>query len=191
MSTANIDGVVQAMPDPNFVHPELVPAETRDAKAARYVGAVIRISLGTVFLWAFLDKMFGLGQATPGKDSWLNGGSPTEGFLAFGAVGPLTGFYHSIAGAVWADWLFMLGLLGIGVALLSGVAMRLTAYAGGVLLIMMWSVVLPPSNHLFMDDHLIYTMVLAMLALTGAGATLGLGTWWQNQSLVRRFAILR
>jgi thiosulfate dehydrogenase [quinone] large subunit len=42
-----------------------------------------------------------------------------------------------------------------------------------------------------MDDHLIYAMVLAMLALTGAGATLGLGTWWQNQAAVRRFPALR
>jgi thiosulfate dehydrogenase [quinone] large subunit len=85
----------------------------------------------------------------------------------------------------------MVGLLAIGVALISGVALRLTACAGGLLLIMMWSVVLPPANHLFMDDHLIYAMVLAMLALTGAGATLGLGAWWQNQALVRRYAILR
>jgi thiosulfate dehydrogenase [quinone] large subunit len=179
------------MPDPEFVHPELIPAETRNAKLARYIGALTRISLGTVFLWAFLDKLFGLGHETTGKDSWLNGGSPTEGFLAFAAVGPLSGFYHSIAGAAWADALFMIGLLAIGVALISGVAMRLTAYAGGLLLIMMWSVVLPPANHIFMDDHLIYALVLAMLALTGAGATLGLGTWWQNQPLVRRFTVLQ
>lgn len=179
------------MPDPNLVHPELVPTETRNGKTARYVGAVTRISLGTVFLWAFLDKLFGLGHATPSKDSWLNGGSPTDGFLAFGAVGPFSGFYHSIAGAAWADTLFMVGLLAIGVALITGVAMRITAYAGGLLLIMMWSVVLPPANHIFMDDHLIYALVLAMLALTSAGATLGLGTWWQNLTLVRRLPILR
>jgi thiosulfate dehydrogenase (quinone) large subunit len=191
VSTVDIDGVVETMPDPSFVHPELIPAETRNAKAARYVSAVTRISLGTIFLWAFLDKMFGLGHETPGKESWLHGGSPTDGFLAFGAVGPLSGFYHSIAGAAWADISFMIGLLAIGVALITGVAMRLTAYAGGLLLVMMWSVVLPPANHLFMDDHLIYALVLAMLALTGAGATLGLGAWWQNQSLVRRLPILR
>jgi thiosulfate dehydrogenase (quinone) large subunit len=191
MSTVKIDNGPTSLPDPNFVHPELIAPESRNAKIARYVGALTRISLGTVFLWAFLDKLFGLGHATVAKDSWLNGGSPTDGFLAFGAVGPLSGFYHSIAGAAWADWLFMMGLLGIGVALISGVAMRLTAYAGGVLLVMMWSVVLPPANHIFMDDHLIYAMVLAMLALTGAGATLGLGAWWQNQSAVRRFPVLR
>jgi thiosulfate dehydrogenase (quinone) large subunit len=192
MSTVqNIDGVATTMPDPNFVHPELIPNEGRNAKLAHYVGALTRISLGTIFLWAFLDKLFGLGHETLRKDSWLNGGSPTDGFLAFGATGPFTGFYHSIAGATWADWLFMLGLLAIGVGLISGLAMRLTAYAGGVLLVMMWSVALPPANHIFMDDHLIYAMVLAMLALTGAGATLGLGGWWEKQTLVRRYAILR
>jgi len=179
------------MPDPESVHPELIPAETRNAKAARYVGALTRISLGTIFMWAFLDKLFGFGHETPSDASWLNGGSPTRGFLSFAATGPFTGFYHTIAGAAWADWMFMLGLFAIGIALLTGVAMRFAAVAGGLLLVMMWSVVLPPDNHLFMDDHLIYAMVLALLALTGAGHTAGLGTWWDRQTLVHRFPILR
>ena len=59
-----------------------------------------------------------------GDAAWIHGGSPTEGFLTFGADGPFKGFYHSIAGAAWADWLFMLGLLGIGLALTFGVGMR-------------------------------------------------------------------
>jgi thiosulfate dehydrogenase (quinone) large subunit len=33
--------------------------------AADYVWAVARISIGWVFLWAFLDKAFGWGFATP------------------------------------------------------------------------------------------------------------------------------
>ena len=33
--------------------------------AARYVFAGVRIALGWVFLWAFLDKLFGLGHETP------------------------------------------------------------------------------------------------------------------------------
>ena len=30
------------------------------------------------FLWAFLDKAFGLGYATPSGNAWINGGSPTR-----------------------------------------------------------------------------------------------------------------
>jgi thiosulfate dehydrogenase [quinone] large subunit len=31
-----------------------------------------------------------------------------------------------------------------------------------------------------MDDHLIYAAILAVLALTAAGDTIGLGTWWSK-----------
>ena len=107
--------------------------------ASRYVmAAAIRLSLGWVFLWAFLDKTFGLGHGTAGKDAWVNGGSPTAGFLGFATAGPFSGAYHQIAGQAWADWLFMLGLLGIGTALMLGVAMRLATAAGVLLLVLMW-----------------------------------------------------
>jgi thiosulfate dehydrogenase (quinone) large subunit len=159
-------------------------------KAARYVFAGVRIALGWVFLWAFLDKLFGLGHETASKAAWINGGSPTEGFLKFGASGPFARFYHDIAGAGWADWLFMLGLLGIGIALIAGIGMRVAAFAGAVLLVLMWSVVLPPDNNVFMDDHLIYAGTLVGLALINAGDTLGLGRWWKNTDLVKRYAWL-
>ena len=161
------------------------------APVARYVAAALRLSLGWVFLWAFLDKAFGLGHETVSKDAWVNGGSPTKGFLAFAASGPFEGMYHQIAGQAWADWLFMLGLLGIGVGLLLGIAMRITAAAGALLLVLMWTVVLPPANNLFMDDHLIYALVLVLLAAIGAGHTLGLGDRWEQIPTVRRNPWLR
>ena len=104
--------------------------ETTAAKATRYLFAGLRLALGWTFLWAFLDKMFGLGHETAEKAAWINGGHPTEGFLKFAATGPFKGFYNDIAGAAWADWLFMLGLLGIGVALILGIGMRIAAAAG-------------------------------------------------------------
>src|SRR5262245_53555648 len=120
-------------------------------RATRYVLAGLRLALAWTFLWAFLDKLFGLGHETASKAAWINGGNPTKGFLAFGAKGPFTGFYHSIAGDTWTNWLFMLGLLGIGLALASGIGMRVAAASGTVLLLMMWSVTLPPANNVFMD----------------------------------------
>ncbi|MFD2765035.1 hypothetical protein [Micromonospora eburnea] len=165
--------------------------ETVRQRAARYVFAGLRIALGWIFLWAFLDKMFGLGHETAAKNAWINGGSPTKGFLAFGTKGPLEGFYHGIAGAAWADWLFMTGLVGIGIALVLGIGMRVAAVAGGVLLVMMWTAVLPPANNPFLDDHLIYAGLLAGLALVGAGNTLGLGRAWAKLPLVQRLPWLR
>src|SRR6185503_734647 len=160
-------------------------------RLAHVMAAAIRLSLGWVFLWAFLDKTFGLGHETPSSAAWINGGSPTEGFLAHAPKGPFAGFYNDIAGAAWADWLFMVGLAGIGVALMLGIAMRIAAGAGAALLVMMWSAVLPPENNPFMDDHLIYAQVLVVLALAAAGRTLGFGRVWERIPFVARFGILK
>jgi thiosulfate dehydrogenase [quinone] large subunit len=162
----------------------------RAATAARYLLAGIRLALGWVFLWAFLDKAFGLGFATPSERSWINGGSPTNGFLG-SAEGPFSGFYHSIAGSGVADALFMAALLGVGVALLLGIGMRIAAGAGALLTVMMWTAVLPPTTNPFMDDHLVYAAILIVLALLGAGTTLGFGRVWAATPLVQRASWLK
>jgi thiosulfate dehydrogenase [quinone] large subunit len=155
-------------------------------KALSYVWAVTRLGLGWIFLWAFLDKAFGLGHETASADSWINGGSPTEGFLS-GSVGPFSSIYHSIAGAGMVDALFMVGLAAIGGLLLLGIGMRFACGAGALMVVLMWSAALPPENNLFLDDHIIYALVLIGLALAGAGNTLGFGRMWTKTSLVRRF----
>ena len=165
--------------------------ETTRQKATRYIWAVIRIALGWTFLWAFLDKTFGLGRGTEADAAWINGGHPTQGFLQFGATGPFTGFYQNIAGAAWADWLFMIGLAGIAFALLLGIGLRVAAVAGGLLYVLMWTVVLPPESNPFMDEHLINAALLAGLALVAAGHTLGLGRQWARLPIVERWGWLK
>jgi thiosulfate dehydrogenase (quinone) large subunit len=181
--------------DPHGVTPV---EEITTVSAARYVWAATRLSIGFVFLWAFLDKTFALGFATGRLEdgtidrtaAWINGGSPTEGFLTFGTSGPLAGFFQGLAGPV-ADWAFMLGLLGIGVALMLGIGMRIAAAAGATMLVLMWLAALWPANNPFMDDHLVYALVLVGLALVHAGDTLGFGDRWQRLAIVQRFPILR
>ena len=191
MSTIRQNRDATRIPDPNFVHPELVAPETRTARAARYVMGLARLSLGWIFVWAFLDKTFGLGHETAHADAWIRGGSPTKGFLAFGTAGPFKELYASMAGQTWADALFMIGLAGIGTALILGVGMRIAAAAGATLMVLMWTAVLPPANNPFMDDHLIYAMVLVVRALLGAGGTLGLGKVWERLPIVERFGFLK
>jgi thiosulfate dehydrogenase [quinone] large subunit len=36
-----------------------------------------------------------------------------------------------------------------------------------------------------MDDHLIYAIVLVLLATVSAGRPFGLGGWWERTALVR------
>jgi thiosulfate dehydrogenase [quinone] large subunit len=163
-----------------------VATGTTNTTAARYVFAGVRIALGWIFLWAFLDKAFGLGHETASKAAWINGGHPTNGFLKMAASGPLKGFYNNLAGSTLIDWLFMTALLGIGLALILGIGMRIAAVSSVTLLVLMWSAVLPPENNIFMDDHLIYAGTIVGLTLIGAGTTLGLGTWWNSTALVAK-----
>lgn len=163
----------------------------------------LRIAYGVTFLWAFFDKLLALGFHTGydqegnldrfGPAAWVNGGSPTEGFLAFGvpADNPFKGFFDSLVGQAWVDWVFMLGLLGIGVTLLLGVGMRLGTAAGALLFAFMYAAVLPLENNPVVDDHLIGVIVMAVLALGGAGALWGLGGHWQRTTLVREHPILK
>ena len=167
------------------VDARIEPSPT-ERRLAREVFAALRIVLGSIFLWAFLDKLFGFGFATPSERSWLNGGSPTRGFLANSADGPFESLYKDVAGAGWADWLFMIGLAGIGIALLLGIGMRVAAVSGALLYVLMWTVVLPPENHPIVDDHIIGALVLLALALVHAGDTFGLGRWWKQQPIVQQ-----
>src|SRR6478609_3004169 len=100
--------------------------------------AALRIATGFIFLWAFLDKAFGLGYSTPSANAWINGGSPTNGFLSHLEAGPLKGFFNAIAGNWLTDTLFMLGLLGVGVAVIAGAGLRLAAVTGSFMMLMMW-----------------------------------------------------
>ena len=168
---------------------------------ARRVLAALRIAFGLTFLWAFLDKTFALGFHTGydqtgqldrfGDAAWINGGSPTEGFLAFGADGPFKGLYNSIAGSPIVDVLFMLGLLGIGLALTFGFGMRIATVAGVTMYVLMWTVVMPPENHPFLDEHVLGALTIAVLGLYHAGDTWGLGDRMAKLSLVQRFPVLR
>ncbi|GAA3113298.1 hypothetical protein [Streptosporangium carneum] len=161
------------------------------ARPADYVWAVARIAIGWIFLWAFLDKTFGWGFATPAKNAWISGGSPTTGFLKGTGENALGGVFSALAGQPWVDWLFMLGLLGVGAALILGAGLRVAAVAGTLMLLLMWAAELPLTTNPFMDDHLVYSIVLAGLALTDAGDTLGVGAWWSRTPLVRAHPALR
>jgi thiosulfate dehydrogenase [quinone] large subunit len=178
--------------------------------AVRRALAALRIAFGLTFLWAFFDKLLALGFATgavtdpdtgarTGIDffaqdqAWLNGGSPTEGFLTFGvpADNPFRDVFTSMAGDAWVDWLFMAGLLGIGISLTLGVGMRLGTASGALLYALMWVAAWPLANNPVIDDHLLGLLSMIVLGLALAGDTWGAGRAWGRTELVRRFPVLR
>jgi len=150
---------------------------------------LLRLVMGWIFLWAFLDKVFGWGFSTKAGKSWLDGVSPTAGFLK-GVQGPLADTFHGMAGNAFVDWLFMLGLLLIGSTLILGIGVRIAAYSGSVLMLLMWLASMPIKTNPIIDDHIVYLLVLLVLASVNAGQYLGLGNWWRKQKLVKQHSIL-
>lgn len=162
-------------------------------KHRQILAAILRVLVGWIFFWAFIDKVFGLGFSTcTGKgvmcsQAWLMGGSPTAGFLGH-AAGPLGSSYQALAASPLSgliDWLFMLGLLGIGVSLILGAGMKLSCYGGAILLIMMYGGVVQTSNP-FLDEHLVYAVLLVLLRWMNAGHYYGLGEWWEKHAFVKK-----
>lgn len=156
-------------------------------KAIEIIWGLLRLSMGWLFLWSFLDKVFGLGFATEAGKAWVDGVSPTAGFLARAVKGPFADFYQSLAGNVAVDWLFMAGLLLVGLALLLGVLTRIAGQAGALMVVLMYTALLPPQQNPFLDEHLVFALVMIGLTFVPSGDWLGLGKWWKSLPLVRKY----
>ena len=136
-----------------------------------YIG--LRWVMGFIFLWAFFDKLLGLGFATKSSASWINGGSPTTGFLTHAVQGPFADFFKSLAGSAIVDWLFMLGLLAVGLSLILNRFVRWGAIAGSLMLFLMYLAVLPPANNPIIDEHIVYILVMALIAVNARDTKTG------------------
>jgi thiosulfate dehydrogenase [quinone] large subunit len=157
----------------------------------RRVLAIGRLATGFIFLWAFLDKTFGLGFSTPSAGAWIHGGKPASGFLLSpGVTGPLKGFFAGLAVPV-VDGLFMIAMLGLGLAVMLGVGLRVSAVVGTALMLLMYLAEWPftanaASTNPLVDYHLIYALSLILIAVLAAGDTWGFGRQWKSLPIVRR-----
>jgi thiosulfate dehydrogenase [quinone] large subunit len=151
-----------------------------------------RLMVGFTFLWAFLDKTFGFGFATPAESAWLRGGSPTTGFLGGSIEGgnPFAGvwsFFLSINPLT--DVLFMLGLLGVGLALMLGIGTRVAAVSAAAMYTLMYLAAFPMSTNPLYDTHLLLAVAVLAMAGLAAGDHVGLGKWWNRLVKGNRFLI--
>jgi thiosulfate dehydrogenase [quinone] large subunit len=91
----------------------------------------------------------------------------------------------------------MLGLLGIGLALIAGIGLRIAAGAATAMMAMMWIAEYPLAQHTstgeptsstnpIIDYHYMYALGAIVVALTYAGHTWGLGRWWAQLPFVQR-----
>ena len=187
---------------------EMMNEEPVRTRGLQRVFGILRIAMGWTFLWAFLDRAFGLGFGTGrnaetgaitffGTDAWIHGGSPTAGVVGFALKGPFKGTIQSITGyemtqvgphvAGWVDWLFMGTMLAIGVALILGIATKLAAIGGIAWLATFYlATAIWPEFNPFMDQHLVEIVVLAGLLLANAGRYYGFGKTWQKLGFVKQ-----
>jgi thiosulfate dehydrogenase [quinone] large subunit len=102
-----------------------------------------------------------------------------------------------MAGTWYANGLFMLSMLAIGVALIAGIGLRIAAGAGVLVMALMWLAEFPlyrtttagepsGSSNPITDYHFIYGVGLVVLALTYAGHTWGLGRQWARLPFVQQ-----
>ncbi len=158
---------------------------------------VLRLLLGWSFLWAFLDKLFGLGfstcRAAESSDidffcdaAMINGGSPTYGLLEFGTEGSHTGFLFQWMASSgpdtigFADVLFMLALLLGGLALMLGIGVRIAAIGSALLMLCMFLAIdVWPENNPINSSHVIEMVAFLGIATVGPGA-FSLQAWWDR-----------
>ncbi|KQM60712.1 DoxX family protein [Agreia sp. Leaf210] len=178
-------------PRHDAAHRDLTKANAVSSTTGRRVLATLRLATGFIFLWAFIDKLLGLGFSTPTERAWINGGTPSQGFLNSPAVvGPLKPFFAAIASPT-TDVLFMLGMLAIGVAVMLGIGLRISAVAGTVIMLFMYLAEWPfgadaESTNPLVDYHIIYALALITVAALSAGDTWGLGRTWKSLPLVQK-----
>ena len=165
--------------------------------------SITRIALGFYFLWAFLDKLLGLGFSTcrtVAEDAtftieafceraWINGGHVTEGYLVYGGNpnSPFNEFFVNLGAERWTDWPFMIGLLGVGLALMLGIGTKVGAISGSLMVIFMYMTQMPVSTNPVLDDHILMAlMMFAIVWVELARQSIGLGKWWRSLEIVKK-----
>lgn len=161
---------------------------------------VTRVVVGFMFLWAFLDKTFGLGRTytlngVPTKvgtlraDAWINGGHPTWGFLLYGTKGKyFQDFFSGLADNNFVTFLFMMGLLGIGIAMILGIGRRIAATSGIIMMAFMWTASIPGSTNPIVDSHVINALLLVILGFTDLCGKIFVPQW---EAVSEKYPILK
>jgi thiosulfate dehydrogenase [quinone] large subunit len=144
---------------------------------------LLRLSLGTLFFYAGIAKVFDPSWSAAG---YLSAAKTFPSFFRWFASPdtlPLTNVLN--------EW----GLTLIGLSLLLGVFVRISSLTGALLMLLYYFPILDglyPNPHSFIvDEHIIYFSALLLLAAFRAGRVFGLEKWCSNLPACSRFPRLR
>ena len=159
-----------------------------------------RIILGGVFLWPFLDKLLGLGFSTAPENAYLAGASPSQGYLLYATnqSSPFAFLFTDILGEMYfiVDILLMGMFLVVGMSLILGIMTRIGGISGAIFMISIilasWPFFIEGSHNPIIDaEHMVFALLLLLMATIPSGEYLGLGKRWSELSIVQKFPILR
>ena len=128
-----------------------------------------RLALGFLFLWGGYQKIL----------TQLSGKTATAGFLSGPSVAgsPFAGFFNSLAGNGIAESLVVYGELLIGISLILGVATRIGAIAGSLMMLLftvaMWPIADTAGANPIVDYRVIYGLMFVMFFFITPGRFLG------------------
>lgn len=171
--------------------------EFNEEKQKNVLMLLVRVFLGFAFLWAFLDKAFGLSKGWAA--AWFNGASVTQGYLG-GSTGILAPIFKAMAGNIIVEILFMLGLLLLGLMMILGFSKRLATYGAIAMMVLMWLSHPPfspdpflkdPIAWLMFDHHVLDSIMYLLIYRIGAYDVFSLNKWWNSLGFVQKFKWLQ
>ena len=160
-----------------------------NAEKGLYALSISRILIGWLFIWGFLDKMFGLGFQTPPEGAWISGGSPSS-YVAWVTKGVFADLFNSMAGNAFVDVLFMAGLLILGMTIIMGIGTKLTTVFSIVFFLVMYALCVPPTDNPLIDYHIILAVVMVAIYYLGGYEKISLYDRWKELPQVKQYPIL-
>ncbi|MFQ6019932.1 MAG: DoxX family protein [Dehalococcoidia bacterium] len=125
---------------------------------------LLRLSLGFIFIWSGFDKLITDFSAS--------------GFLVNASSGPLKDLFVNMGESQVAldvvDPLVVYGQILIGFSLILGIFTRFGLLMGATQMFLFYLAELWPANNPFLDEHIVYILLMALLGALGAGRILGL-----------------
>jgi thiosulfate dehydrogenase [quinone] large subunit len=135
-----------------------------------------RLIMGFFLIWSGFDKLITDFSAA--------------GFLANASSGPLKDIFVDMGTSNIAldiiDPLVVWGQILIGFSLILGLFTRMGAFFGALQMLMFYLSALWPEHHPFIDDHLIYIGIFALLGALGAGRIVGVDYYLEQAQTVKR-----
>ncbi len=84
----------------------------------------------------------------------------------------------------------MFGLLAVGLALILGIGRKIAAITGALMMVILWVASIPLVHNPFMDEHLIYALMLLIVGFTKHHGII-LVPQWNELGFVQKYPILQ